>query len=873
MTMAMSDRSEGRVPPNSIEAEEAVLSACMLDPDGAKGVVDEVRGVLEADACYSDANRHIMRAIFALHDEGRPYDTVGVFERLKAENRAAQVGGSQYLVRITQATPAILSPREHARTIQDAYRVRRTMNEARRIAAEGANLAGASRDDVQKYLIGAEQALADIAHEREQAKLRALSDVMAAVQQNVLLAHQQHSAVTGTPTGFAALDSMTTGSHDGDLTIIAARPSAGKSAFALSKARKEAENGFAVPFFSLEMPAEQLGMRLLSIESGIELSKLRSGKYSSGDWSAITNAIAALSKLPIYIDDTPAVTVFDVKARVRLLQREIDAGKHPLVTKGRLAPVKIDYLQLMGAMGKFYNREQEVSNNSRELKRAAKELKVPFDVLSQLNREPEKRSDHRPQLCDLRECLPVDEWIYTLEGPTQLRNKPTSVLSATMAGIERRASTFVTKRYNHIFEVVTQYGSFRATSRHLVLTGTGWKQVRDLDPRRDVIAAPQQIPHASRGSMPHARLLGWLLGNGGLSGTPSLIYRKELDAAVRKEVARFGVEVRPRKHQKSKNVVDAYLSNGVETGSIPNPLMVWIRELGLEGKTAHDKFIPERYLGSSDETHRELLRGLWESDGTVTGGCAKYDTVSELLARQVAWLLLTLGIRSTVRCHDGLWEVHASVVDNERMRSIVSAPHRFGRLSKPDPSLVDPSPQIFVELAAELGSGGRRIQRRLDGSHKMACKRDMKQMIDGNPLLASIAASPYMAMQGVGWARISSVRKLDGYVRVADLQVPGPNNFVAAGLVVHNSGAVEQDADNVLFLFRPGMYQKDEPDLQGFAEIIVAKQRNGPTGTVKLAFREKTTGFENLSKDEYNVYDPRDSREDWHGIPDGFDQP
>jgi replicative DNA helicase len=456
-------------------------------------------------------------------------------------------------------------------------------------------------------------------------------------------------------------------------------------------------------------------------------------------------------------------------------------------------------------------------------------------------------------ISDMRECLPIDEWVYTAGGPVQLGSRPSSVISSTASGVTENPCSYVPKRHNSVIEVVTQFGRFRVTPRHLVLTGTGYKQARHLQPGRDVVAAPNRIPHANRGALPHARLLGWLLGNGGLSGTPSLIYRDELDADVRAAVAAFGVDVKARKNQKCECVVDAYLSNGVESGCSPNPLMGWIRELGLEGKTAHDKSVPTTYLGSSDETHIDLLRGLWESDGTVTNGDAKYSTVNELLARQVAWLLLTVGVRSTVSLHDGLWTVRASTVDSARMSPIVNAPGRFGVLAEPDPARIDPAPQIFVDLAAEL-STARRFQRRTDGTHKLICKRDMEAIVKWTPGLDTIARSPYMTTPGVGWGCVLEVRKQDKPVRVADLQVPGPNNFVASGMVVHNSGAIEQDADAIMLVYRDEYYYGQESKNKGIVEINVAKQRDGETGVRNLAWQGSYIRIANLD----NHHDPED---------------
>lgn len=410
---------EGRVPPHDIDAEKAVISAMILHPD----CIDEVREICDSTAFYSRENQNIFRAILKLHEEGEPIDMVRIRSRLVADNRLQESGGGAYLVQITQATPAIVNVAAHSRTIQDLGRVRRAIREHQLAAAKGyANLddpkAGYDdRERVQKYLAESLETLSDIAYERQRSNLKPLRDVLVDVQTAITVASQNQNAVTGVPTDFERLDKMLTGLHDGDVTIIASRPGMGKTALALSMARKIASRGYAVPIFSLEMPAIQLAMRLLSQESGIDLNELRSGRFKSHEWSNITDAIDRLSKLAIYIDDTPGITILDVRGRTRLLQRMIDAGKvtwtdpktkqEQKVTK--VGAVFIDYLQLLASVSRRKSREEEVSHTSQQTKRIAKELDVPVIALSQLNREPDKRKDHKPELSDLRESGSLEQ--------------------------------------------------------------------------------------------------------------------------------------------------------------------------------------------------------------------------------------------------------------------------------------------------------------------------------------------------------------------------------------------------------------------------------------------------------------------------------
>jgi replicative DNA helicase len=277
--------------------------------------------------------------------------------------------------------------------------------------------------------------------------------------------------------------------------------------------------------------------------------------------------------------------------------------------------------------------------------------------------------------------------------------------------------------------------------------------------------------------------------------------------------------------------------------------MEWLRSLGLEGKTSHDKFIPPEYLGSSDATHLELLQGLMEADGTVTDGAAKYTTTSEVLARQVKWLLHTIGVRSTVNYypndHAGLWEVRAAVEDNNRLQEICGDQQRFGELASPSPNYIDPAPGLLVELLSGLYRDPRTFQRRPDGTLKQLPKERILDILHGCPL--PIADNlPYLAMKNMGWGRILSVELLEGRIPVGDLQVPQTHCFLTNGLVVHNSGAIEFDADVILFLYRDEVYKK-ETSAAGVAEVNVAKHKNGPTGTVKLAYQKEVHRFEDLA--------------------------
>lgn len=384
-----------------------MISAVIVDDTGV--ALDESRTILASpDDLYSQANRHIFRAACELSDLNERIDLVTIKNRLEDQNRLQQVGGTPYLMQIIDATPSVSNVKAHARIVRDLARTRRGIQFAQRVAADGYSKKGDARD-VQSWLEQAEIGFSDIAHVAAEQHLRELKEVLLDVDQSVTTAKNTVGVVTGTPMGLVDFDEATTGVHDGDVMVIAGRPGMGKTGLALSCAASIGAAGYAVPIFSLEMPDLQVGMRLVAAEARLELHKLRSGNLNPTEWTNFTGALNTLQSQPIFVDDTAGINVFEVRARLRRLQKEINAGQHPGCTKGKIGAVIIDYLQLMGSVQRSYSREQEVGLLSRSLKEVAKQLSVPMIVLSQLNREAERRNDHRPQLADLRESGSVEQ--------------------------------------------------------------------------------------------------------------------------------------------------------------------------------------------------------------------------------------------------------------------------------------------------------------------------------------------------------------------------------------------------------------------------------------------------------------------------------
>jgi replicative DNA helicase len=391
--------------PHDLSAEAAVIAAAVVDDSGES--LDVARAILKAESFFDPRHRRIFTAMCSLSDAGQPRDLVTIWSQLRSDQ--VQSVKAEYLAQVIDETPSVANIAGHARIVQDHYLVRQAIGHAHRLAGEGYKFEGMDSKRVREYLRSAEQMFADLSLSREGRRLRHVGDVLVDVARTLSTAFEQRSPVVGQSTGFKELDRLTAGLHDGDLVVTAGRPGMGKTAFGLNLAVNVARSGSGVAFFSLEMPAEQLVLRLVSAESGVDLTKLRTGLFDPGMWEPITRAMDALSRMPIFVDDTAGINMFDVRARARSLQRELEAGRHPSATERRLGLVEVDYAQLLSPHKDCRTREEEISSISHCAKETAKELNIVLNLLAQLNREVEKRPDKKPRLSDLRESGSIEQ--------------------------------------------------------------------------------------------------------------------------------------------------------------------------------------------------------------------------------------------------------------------------------------------------------------------------------------------------------------------------------------------------------------------------------------------------------------------------------
>ena len=443
-----------RVPPHSVEAEQAVLGGLLLDNSTWDAIADR----LHAEDFYRRDHQQIFAAIAELSRRNEPSDAVTLAEFLAAKGQGEETGGLAYLAGLARDTPTAANIRAYA----DIVRERSLLRQLIRVSGEIAASAYESEGRTAKELVdGAEQLVFAIAEQgrRTTSGFVPLREVLGATIDRLDMLHQSQGQLTGVSTGYADLDRMTAGLQPGDLIIVAGRPSMGKTTLALNIAENAAiAASTAVAVFSMEMSREQLSMRMISSLGRVDQSHLRTGNFGDEDWARINSAIAQMKSAPIYIDDSAALTPTEVRARARRLTREQPLGL-----------IVIDYLQLMQVPGTKENRATEISEISRSLKALAKELKVPVIALSQLNRSVEQRTDKKPVMSDLRESGALEqdadlimmiyrEEVYEPDTPrkgiadiiiAKQRNGPTGEVHLTFLGKYTRFENLAAGDYDY----------------------------------------------------------------------------------------------------------------------------------------------------------------------------------------------------------------------------------------------------------------------------------------------------------------------------------------------------------------------------------------------------------------------------------------
>jgi replicative DNA helicase len=425
-----------RVPPHNVEAEESVLGSMLLSKDA----IAEVLELLREDDFYRPAHRTVYRSVLELYSHGDAVDAVTVAEDLRRNGALADIGGAPFLHTLVASVPTAANAGYYARIVKEAGVLRRLIDVGTQIVQLGFE----TPQDTERAIDIAESLVYQVAQGRITEDYHSLRDVLTGTLEAIERLHEDHREITGIPTGFPALDRLTSGLQPSNLIIVAARPAVGKSTLGLDVARHASVRaGVPTVVFSLEMSRTELVQRLMCAECTVDMQRLRTGRMEESDWTRLTRSLGKLADAPLYIDDSPGTTMMEIRAKCRRLKQRHGLGL-----------VVVDYLQLMQPSKRFENRQQEVSEISRSLKLLAKELEVPVIAISQLSRQTEARSDRRPMLSDLRESGALEQdsdvvlfiyrdELYDPESPrkgeadlilAKHRNGPTDTVTVTFQG-------------------------------------------------------------------------------------------------------------------------------------------------------------------------------------------------------------------------------------------------------------------------------------------------------------------------------------------------------------------------------------------------------------------------------------------------------
>ena len=383
----------GKIPPNDVDAEQAVIGSMLTDKDAVISAIE----VLKEEDFYREDNKTIYSAILNLYNRSEPIDIITLKSELTAMGMFEKIGGFEYIVGLPEKVPTTANVEKYINIVKEKSELRRLIKTANEIIEQGYD----PTENIDDIMNNAEKKIFNIMQDKDQKGYSPIKDVLVDTFTELEQLYNQKQHVTGVPTGFIDLDYKTAGLHNSDLVLIAARPAMGKSAFALNLATNAAvKANVPVVLFSLEMSKEQMVNRILCSEAMVDSNKVRTGKIDDEDWIKLANTMGELSEAPIYIDDTPGISINEIRAKCRKLKLEKNIGM-----------VVIDYLQLVQGSSKRSqgSREQEISEISRSLKILAKEINVPVIALSQLSRAPEQRPDHRPMLSDLRESGAIEQ--------------------------------------------------------------------------------------------------------------------------------------------------------------------------------------------------------------------------------------------------------------------------------------------------------------------------------------------------------------------------------------------------------------------------------------------------------------------------------
>jgi replicative DNA helicase len=856
----------GYAPPQALDAERAVLAALLLDRD-AVGLAIEL---LDVGSFYRVAHQKIYDAIVVLYNRNERADLVTLAEELRKRGDLEAIGGPPAISQILEYATTAANLEQHLRLIRSKAILRDLIKATGEIQQE----AYAGADDTHEILDRAEERIFAITDERIREGFHHIRDLLKPAFEHIEALSKRNERITGVPSGYDDLDNLTAGFQNSDLIIIAGRPAMGKTSCAMNIAENAAIKArVPVGIFSLEMSKDQLVQRLLCSQGGVALHRVRSGQLSHEDWPRLTTAAGLLTRAPIMIDDSATLSLMEIRAKCRRLKAEKQLGL-----------VVIDYLQLIRPGHGAENRVQEIGQITRGLKALAKELNLPVIALSQLSRAVETRDKSgRPQLSDLREsgCLTADTRILRADTGAEVtmgellesgeRNIPVWTLDDDLRLARGTMTHVFPSGIKPVFELKLASGlTVKASANHPFYTLDGWKPLAQVS-EGTRLAVPRRMP-APRSTVawPEAEviMLAHLLGDGCFASRQPVHYTSADPAnleAVERAAAHFGITPRRVPQQTWSHV---YLPSPYRlTHGKRNPIQAWLARFGLDGRRSYEKFIPREVAGLSDTQIALLLRHLWATDGCVHLGADDrqariyYASTSAELIHDIRHLLLRFGVLARVKVSTKAddrpgYQLHLYGAENQlRFLELVGVHgargERIPRITAHLRSLVgntnvDTVPvEVWSRVRVGMRERGVTVRALAAGLEMAYCGSTMYKHAPSRGRLSHVAALvadpelQRMACSDVFWDTIVSIRPL-GEQPVFDATVPGTHNFIANGIFAHNS--IEQDADVVMFVYREEVYKPDTAE-KGKALIMVAKQRNGPTGDIPLTFLRESTKF------------------------------
>ena len=862
-----------RTPPQDVAAEQSVLGAMMLSKDAIADVVE----VLREQDFYRPSHQVIYSVLLDLYGRGEPADAVTVAADLQKIGELSRIGGAPYLHTLVSMVPTAANAGYYGRIVREKAILRRLVEAGTRIVQMGYSGQGEVDDVVDR----AQAEVYEVTDKRTSEDYAPLRDIMDGALTEIEAIANRSGEMVGVPTGFTDLDNLTNGLHPGQLIIIAARPAVGKSTLGVDIARAASiKHNLSSVIFSLEMSRNEIVMRLLSAEAQVPLHHMRAGTMSDADWKKLATKMGVVSEAPLFIDDSPNMTLMEIRAKCRRLKQRHD-----------LRLVIVDYLQLMTSGKKVESRQQEVSEFSRSLKLLAKELEVPVIAISQLNRGPEQRTDKKPMMSDLREsgCLPASTRIIRADTGAEVtmgellesgaRDIPVWSLDDSLRYVERTMTHVFPTGRKEVFRLRTASGRIlEATANHPLLTYAGWQPLGSLDTGAR-IAIPRHVPAPEQETVwPDDKVivLAHMIGDGSVLPRQPIRYATKdpanLLAVTESGTRAFPVRVSIDDYEQARCTAVRFASIRPVTHGVRNPMAKWFDSLGLFGKRSHEKFVPEDVFSLPKRQIALFLRHLWATDGSITinksgrGGRIYYATTSRRLADDVTRLLLRFGINARIRTarkagyRDGyhvdisggadqkvfLRRINAhgarGLIGNELLARLEGMPENTNRDTLPK--------EVWTrvrEIISEKGMSQREFQSELGTQY---CGSTLWKAAPSRERLGRVAAVldseelELLATNDVYWDEIIGIEAL-GEMDVFDAEVLGTHNFIADGVVVHNS--LEQDADMVILLHREDAYEKESPRA-GEADFIVAKHRNGPTSTVTVAFQGHYSRFVDMAQ-------------------------